>query len=107
MEHTKSNLKRRDVLMGTLRNALENATKALLEKTEHARMEARRRRDEAELAMRAKAQSLVDQTLDRASQELKASGVDLLAAELRFSSPEGELRRVEESLCKAVGTGRK
>lgn len=101
MEHTQNNVKRRDVLVGTLRNALENATKALMEKPDRARMEARRRHGEAEQEVRTKAQSVVSQTLDRVSAELKASGIELLSAQLRFPSPEGELRRVEDSFVQA------
>ena len=96
MENTQSNLKRREVLMGTLRNALENATKALLEKTERARMEARRRREEAVQAVKIKAESIANQTLDRVSAELKGYGIELLSAQMRFSPPD-DLRRVEDS----------
>lgn len=83
--------------MGTLRNALENATRTLLEKTERARIEARRRRAATVRVMRAKAQSVVDQTLDRVSTELKTSGIELLSAQLRFPSPDDELRRLEDN----------
>lgn len=96
MEQTQNNLKRRDVLMGTLRNALETATKALMEKTERARDEARRRRDEFVEEIRTKAKSIANRTLDRVSEELKVSGVELLAAQLRYLAPEDELRRVED-----------
>lgn len=82
--------------MGTLRNALENATKALVEKTERARMEARRRHEEAVQAMRTKVQSVANQKLDRVSAELKGSGIELLSAQLRFSPPKDELRHVED-----------
>ncbi len=82
--------------MGTLRNALENATKALLEKTERARMEARRRREGVVQAVKIKAESIANQTLDRVSTELKGYGIELLSAQMRFSLPD-ELRRAEDS----------